>query len=107
MLGRAVDVLRPTVRYEGGDAERSWERETVEGVLVAPAATSVVGESDRPDGTRAALSLSFPKSYAKSLRGCLVEVDGERFAVVGDPRCWGPGCPTRWNREAEAAKADG
>lgn len=106
MKGRTVAVLRPKTRFVDGDAVKEWTRETVGNVLAAPAATSAQGEEGRPDGTVAALALAFPRTYAESLRGCEVELDGRRYAVVGDPIAC-DACPTPWNRTAEAVRADG
>lgn len=107
MRGRDVEILRPSTSYSDGDVERKWGRETVGDVLVAPGRTSSSSAADRPDGTETSYTLAFPKTYAKSLRGCRVEIDGGTFAIVGDPLPYREGCPTRWNRTAEAVRADG
>ena len=56
---------------------------------------------------RAAYTLAFPKGYDKSLRNCRVVVDGEEYAIAGDPRPRRENCPTAWWTVAEAVRADG
>lgn len=107
MKGRDVDVMTPVVGYVDGDPVTEWRRERVYDVLIAPADTSDAGGADRPNGDRVALSMAFPKTFEKSLRGCRVDVDGEQFAVQGDPRPVESNCPTRWNRNVKAVKCDG
>ena len=109
MRGEEVTVLRPSQRLDGtGELVTEWEGEAVGDVLVAPGPASGVASSDRPAGTRASYTLAFPKTFCGSLRGCRVEVRGETFAVVGDPRPnqeWN--CPTRWWLSAEVERVQG
>lgn len=107
MTGRSVDVLRPAVDYVDGDPLTTWRRERVCDVLVMPAETADATDADRPDGTRVAVSCAFPKVFSRSLRGCELDIDGERFAVEGDPRPVAANCPTRWNRNVKAVRCDG
>ena len=107
MIGRSVDVLRPSVEHVDGDPTTTWRRERVRDVLVMPAETGDNGADDRPDGTRVAVSCAFPKAFGRPLRGCVLEIDGERFAVEGDPRPVAENCPTRWNRTVKAPRCDG
>lgn len=103
LTGEDVAVLTRSVEYDAHMEEvETWESETVGNVLVHPGSTSDVRDSSRPDGTRAAFTLGFPKSYTGSLRGCRVSVRGEVFAVIGDPRPASPdNIPGRWNRNVE------
>lgn len=107
--GETVTVVRPTV---GRDAlgEASYgepERTDVEGVVVAPGPTADL-DATRPEGVKVAYTLCFPKGYREPLRGCWVEVRGERCRVVGDPRPYtAENVPGPWNYTAEAARADG
>lgn len=109
MRGQTVTVRRPAPGEIGEDGEVSatWRAEQVADVLIAAGATNDALETSRPDGTVVAYTLAFPKSYAASLRGALVEIGGESFAVVGDPRPHPANCPTRWNRTVEVTRADG
>lgn len=109
MRGQTVTVLRPAPGEIGEDGEVSatWQAEQVADVLIAAGATNDAMEANRPDGTVVAYTIAFPKSYAASLRGALVEFGGESFAVVGDPRPHPANCPTRWNRTVEVTRADG
>ena len=110
--GEDVKVCRPSVGAAdpfGKPAESyAWESaETVPNVLVAPGSTDDLDET-RPEGVEVAYSLYFPKAYAKSLRSCRVEVRGERFEVVGDPRPYPEHLtPGDWNMVAEVRRVDG
>lgn len=110
LSGRTVTVTR----YENGyDDERDPIKvptsERVENVLVAPGATSDIAETTRPDGTKVAFTLAFPKPYAASLRGCDVAIDGEDgvYKVIGDPRPVRDNCPTAWWLTAEVEASNG
>lgn len=83
--------------------------ETVHDVLVAPGPRSDVDASTRPDGTRVAWNLHFPKPYAESLRGAKVSVRGQKPAkVIGDPQPYTlENTPTRWWYPVELERVDG
>lgn len=109
LAGEAVTVVRPLWERDGlGERVRAGEERTVvEGVLVTPGATADLA-ADRPEGATVALTLSFPKDFAGSLRGCLVEARGEEWRVVGDPQRHDPAStPGRWNLSAGVTRADG
>ena len=103
LKGRAVEVLRASVDYVDGERVEGVERETVQNVLVCPASTTDADGNARPDADRAAYTLAFPKGYDKSR----VVVDGEEYAIAGDPRPRRENCPTAWWTVAEAVRADG
>lgn len=107
--GETVTVLTPTTTYDEHMEEvTTWERETVEDVLVAPGSTSDVEDSVRPYGTRAVFTLGFPKTFSASLRGCHVVVRGTEYAVIGDPQPNNmDNCPTPWWYTAEVEDVDG
>ena len=109
MTGEDVAVLRPVRGLDESKHEKTtWEREEVADVLVAPASTVDVTGAVRRDGTEAAYSLDFPKTYGKSLRGCRVVVRGEELAVVGDPRHGTmANTPTRWWYRVDVRRVDG
>lgn len=107
LRGRAVEVVRPSVEYADGERVERLERETVDNVLVCPGAAAERAANARPDADSASCTLAFPKGYGKSLRGCRVVVDGEEFAVAGDPRPCRENCPTAWWMTAEAVRVDG
>ncbi|WP_148042333.1 hypothetical protein [Paraeggerthella hongkongensis] len=110
LKGRSVVVHRVETAYdEDRDPVPSLSSESVEGVLVAPGATSDVAGSARPDGTKVAFTLAFPKGYDRSLRGCRVSIAGEpgEYAVVGDPRPCRENCPTKWWMAVEVEACDG
>lgn len=98
--GRVLDELgEPTY---GEDA-----REEVGNVVVAPGATADL-DASRPEGVTVAYTLCFPKTYAGELKGCAVEVRGERFRVVGDPRRYTEAnTPGAWNLTVEVTRTDG
>lgn len=107
--GETVTVRTPSVSYdEHMEEEESWSEEGVPNVVVTPGSTSSIVESTRPDGTRAAYTLGFPKSFSASLRGCRVVVRGAEYAVIGDPQQLAPGnVPGPWNLTAEVEAVDG
>lgn len=109
LSGETVAVLTRSVAYdEHMEAVETWEREEVGNVLVAPGSTSDVAGTARPDGTRAAFTLGFPKTFSKPLRGCRVVVRGSVYSVIGDPQPNTSGnCPTRWWYTAEVEAVDG
>lgn len=110
ILGETVKVS--ITQETGKDAfnapiyKTEWEE--VNDVLVVPGSTDNVVESNRQRGTRVVYTLHFPKTFNKSLRGCLVEVRGEQFRVIGDPKpyqMWN--CPTRWHMPVEVENVEG
>lgn len=105
--GRSVEVARPSVEYVDGERVETLERETVENVLVVPGATQDRVANARSDADSVAYTLAFPKGYEKSLRGCRVTVDGEEYAVEGDPRPCRENCPTAWWMKCEVTRTDG
>lgn len=109
IAGEAVTVRTPTVGYdEHMDEVVEWQETTVANVVVTPGATSDVLDSTRPDGTRVAFTLGFPKTFTASLRGCRVIVRGIECAVIGDPQPYTPGnVPGAWNYTAEVERVDG
>ena len=109
IAGESVTVRTPTVGYDEHMEEvTTWEDATVENVVVTPGATSDVLDSTRPDGTRVAFTLGFPKSFTATLRGCRVLVRGIECAVIGDPQPHTAGnVPGPWNYTAEVEAVDG
>lgn len=107
--GETVAVIRPSVSRDGlGEPTYGEpEREEVAGVVVAPGATADL-DATRPAGVTVAYTLCFPKSYARSLRGCRVEVRGTEHAVVGDPKPYTPeNTPGTRNLTVEVTRTDG
>ena len=109
LSGETVTLLTPTDGHdEHMDEVRAWVREDVADVLVAPGSTSDVLDSSRPDGTRVAYTLGFPKTFSASLRGCHVIVRGVEHAVIGDPQPNNAAnCPTPWWYTAEVEAVHG
>lgn len=89
--GRAIKV-RPVVFGEAdpyGNASRSFgEPIIVKDVLIAPGDPMGDIEDGRPDGAVVSYTLYVPKGVGASFRGARVEIGGEEFDVVGDPRSW-------------------
>ena len=117
LRGERVAVLRPSTAYdEHMEALVGWDREEVDNVLVAPGSAADVTATARPDGTRAAFTLGFPKPFDRPLRGCRVVVrcpaggdEAEHtYAVIGDPQpnC-AANCPTQWWYTAEVEAVHG
>ena len=107
--GEAVTVRSPTVSYDEHMEETvTWYEAIVPNVVVTPGATSDVLESSRPDGTRVAFTLGFPKGFTAPLRGCRVIVRGVECAVIGDPRPYtAANVPGSHNYTAEVERVDG
>ena len=107
--GEAVTVRTPAIGYDEHMEEVvTWDEATVANVVVTPGATSDVLDSTRPDGTRVAFTLGFPKTFTDSLRGCRVLVRGVECAVIGDPQPYAAdNTPGAWNYTAEVERVDG
>lgn len=107
--GEVVAVIRPSAARDelGEPVPGEPAVEVVGNVVVSPGATADL-EASRPDGASVAYTLGFPKTFSKPLRGCEVEVRGERLRVVGDPRPYtAANVPGPWNYTAEVTRADG
>ena len=109
LTGEDVAVLTRSVEYDEHMEEvETWESETVGNVLVHPGSTSDVLDSTRPDGTRVAFTLGFPKTFTAPLRGCRCVVRGIECAVIGDPQPYtAENVPGAWNYTAEVERVDG
>ena len=109
IAGETVTVRTPTVGYDEHMEEVvTWVEATVQNVVVTPGSTSDVLDSTRPDGTRVAFTLGFPKSFTAPLRGCRVLVRGIECAVIGDPQPYtADNVPGAWNYTAEVERVDG
>ena len=108
MRGSPVTVLHPEiVEHDSMNcAVVEWRGEEVDGCLWS-FGTADLGP-DRPNGARNTVTVHFPKSYEKGLRGCRVRVCGHTYDVVGDPMpLMGENCPTPWNRAAEGVEVLG
>ena len=109
IAGETVTVRTPTVGYDEHMEEVvTWDEATVGNVVVTPGATSDVLDSTRPDGTRVAFTLGFPKTFTEPLRGCRCVVRGIECAVIGDPQPYtAENVPGAWNYTCEVAMVDG
>lgn len=109
IAGETVTVRTPTIGYDEHMEEVvTWDEATVANVVVTPGATSDVLDSTRPDGTRVAFTLGFPKTFAEPLRGCHVLVRGIECAVIGDPQPHTESnVPGPWNYTCEVECVDG
>lgn len=77
-------------------------------VLVAPADCAAAIEEGSPYGAIASFTLYVPKGADVAWRGALVEIGGEDFAVVGDPRPYPEGLvPTGRNLVVTVARHEG
>ena len=104
-----VTVLRPVTELDEFNEEvaTDWETDDVDCVLVSPGRTIDLGV-DRPNGIQCDLVFHFPYWYESSLRGCLIEYEGERFSVIGDPQPYmAENTPGEWNRQVATVMHDG
>lgn len=83
----------------------SWDLEDVTDVLVQSVSSSDLS-AEMPDGTKVQARFYFPKSYTKSLKGCIICVRNHEFRVIGDPMPQVETCPTSWGMCAEAVYVD-
>src|SRR5690606_35785280 len=112
IVGESVTVRRQTVTGTdpgGGPIYGTPTTETVYDVLVSPGPREDVVDSNRPDGTRIAWTLHFPKTYSSSLRGAEISVRGGAFRpVVGDPQHYTEAnTPGAWSMPVELEAVDG
>lgn len=108
--GCAVEVLRRSpdaVDAHGNEVPGEWVSEPVANVLPQPGATTDL-EASRPNGVTVSMTFHFPKTYAASLRGCLIRYGGRDYPVIGDPQPYlDANCPGDWNRAVECGVCDG
>lgn len=114
MHGEAVEVSFKVLgeKDELGNQEPSWsDYEAVENVLVAPGYDIDSIGSVRPDGITVSLTLHFPKTFSKQMRGArvrLADTWAGVYEVVGDPAPYPPELvPGAWNYPVEVTRADG
>ena len=80
----------------------------VTNVLVGPGPRTDLDIGVRPEGVKVVYNLHFPKTFDLPLRGCDVNVRGQWFQVVGDPRPYtAANTPGDWNLPVEVWVADG
>lgn len=109
-----VTVMRPTTTTDrlNNRVRDGWATEQVDGVLVAPGATSEL-EAARPDGVTVAYTLHFPKGYAADLTGCTIHLldpwrNKKGYRVIGSPRPYmDANTPTSWHMPVEVEVANG
>lgn len=120
LRGTKVIVKRPQiVDYDNhGNAIHEWLEEEVDDVLVNyPKTTANHFRTSVDTGMgqlfsdTTTLSLTFPKTWNKNVRGCKVIIplhDPEReWMVVGNPEPNLIHCPTRWNYIVTVSSSDG
>lgn len=110
MNGTTVTVLRDVENGtdEFGSPVATVMTEQVDNVLIAPVSDKDLSGSIRPDGIEVALVLHFPKTYTTSLRGTRIKLDGQTYAVIGDPVGYMPeNTPGPWNRPVQVERIEG
>lgn len=109
MVGEQVVVFTPTYAYDTNmDEVTTYAQSTVDDVLVDPSKGADVLSNTRLDGTRAYLTLHFPKTFTAPLRGCKVVVRGKEYRVIGDPAPYtDANTPTRWHMPVDVEVVDG
>lgn len=108
--GRSITLHAPsawTVDRFNNTIVTQYAKTQVANVLIAPGATSDL-EAGRPEGVRVDYTVHFPKTFTGSLNDCLVEFDGNRYRVIGDPKPYmDENTPTPWHMPCEVVKVDG
>ncbi|RTE47734.1 hypothetical protein [Actinobaculum sp. 352] len=80
----------------------------VPNVVVAPGSTDNLAGDLRPDGVEITLTLHWPRSDTRSLRGCRIIVRGETYTVIGDPQPYtDANTPGPWNRAVPLQRVEG
>ena len=102
IVGETVGVVSTMVtRDVYGVPSRTEAVEYVGNVLVAPADTAAIAQL----GQGTTWELHWPKADHRDLRGAVLIVRGERFAVVGDPRPYQTDLvPGDWDRPVHARR---
>lgn len=103
-----VIVVSPSIEYDdlGEPTYGEPERVEVPGCIVQPGATADL-DATRPNGVTVAFTVYMPDA-GFSLRGCSVELRGEPYAVVGDPKpCTPANVPGGRNLTVEVTATDG
>ena len=111
--GETVNVMlrvRDARDSFGNDVEEWADPEDVSGVLVVPGGCEELAPT-RPEGVRVALTLHFPKTWAKRMRGAKVALTGRwagTYRVIGDPVPYmDANCPSPWDMPVEVEAVDG
>jgi hypothetical protein len=110
LKGEIVVVIRPKQTGVDGfnDAVFDTTSESIEDVLVVPAATTDISDAARPQGHVSHFTLHFPKAYNLSLASCNVVVRGKHYKVIGNPAWYTPeNTPGKWNYPVEVEAIDG
>lgn len=108
--GEDVTVLRKSASGtdEMGEPIIAWVSEEVENVLWEQGSANNIGDPTRPDGTIDDVTIHLPKTYTTSVKGAEVEINGVRYAVIGDPIGYMPDLtPGAWNRPVTCRRVEG
>lgn len=91
-----------------GSDGAEYEPVEVNNVLVAPTATTDIEGNQRLAGDSTTLSFYLPKEFTESLRGALIELDGRRYEIQGDPVPYPSDLtPGEWDRVATGILVEG
>lgn len=113
MKGVTVDLIRfvPTDDIDQmGEPVKVRKTEQVDNVLWHPTSGEGGGVSQmtRENSAVEQITIHLPKAYTKSVAGCLFVIDGQEFAVQGDPVGYMPeNTPGDWNRPVYATRVEG
>lgn len=111
MTGEIVLVEEPAVA--GVDefnaiiyGKSGWS--AIDNVLVSPSSTDNVTDTNRPDGKIVVYTLHFPKTFDESLKGKKINVRGEVYKVIGDPKHYSAqATPGQWWMPVKVEATDG
>lgn len=103
-----VMVTLPNVAYDDlGEPVEDSREVLVAACLVAPGSCADL-DAGRPNGARVAMTLHFPKTWERPLKGATVELRGRKYRVIGDPQPYtAANVPGPYNMPVEVEAVDG
>lgn len=108
IAGETVTIVSPSVELDdlGEPTYGEPVRTTLKGCIVQPGSTADL-DATRPNGVTVAFTV-YMTDPGLSLRGCSIELRGETYEVVGDPKpSTAANVPGGRNLQVEVTRADG
>lgn len=105
---QTVEVFLP--EYHENTAGETWitypETGEMVQVIVAAGNTASVPENTQPFAIETAYTLSFPKSWTRSLTSAIIKVNGESYRVQGAPQAHPDNTPGNYNRSVTVERTE-